>query len=273
MTKGDGYQEPFDGQLDELAATDAFLTELSHGVDPTDGTDPIADLLLQLRDEVYAPMPPAPVIETTEVAVAAESPASHTPADNPDVIDLASRRNRGMGRIASGFIGAAAATLIIAGGGSAVFSAKEGSVLYPLQQQLFGATPSHKAVVELASKLEEANNLTANGDVAGAQEILEQAQAMVNKLGAKEQEESVKKTPSTETQTSTVTVTSERPAETVTTTVTVTTEPAPAVVAPVQTQTQSPSVAPITPTPSAEPTTVPAPAPGDGLQLPEEYRN
>ncbi|MDO5099632.1 MAG: hypothetical protein Q4D85_12905 [Corynebacterium sp.] len=270
MTKGDGYQEPFDGQLDELAATDAFLTELSHGVDPTDGADPIADLLLQLRDEVYAPMPAAPVIET---AAESDTPAPHTIADNPDVIDLASRRNRGMGRIASGFIGAAAATLIIAGGGSAVLSAKEGSVLYPLQQQLFGATPSHKAVVELAGKLEEANNLTANGDVAGAQEILEQAQAMVNKLGAKEEAESVKKEPSTETQTSTVTITSERPVETVTTTVTVTTEPAPAVVAPVQTQTQSPSVAPVAPTPSAEPTTAPSPAPGDGLQLPEEYRN
>ena len=189
--RSDGHDDELVRALDELFADDVFLTELSRGVDVSDGEDPLADLFLALRDEVESDIPPAPALAdlgiddsdeyfdddyddqltATDVFVAideddfdddddlddsefddevsdddlvdSEEDADDDQSDDDDddadnVIDLDSRRRWGLGRIASGLIGAAAATLVLAGAGGAVISAQEGSPFYGLHQKLFG---------------------------------------------------------------------------------------------------------------------------------------
>ena len=323
--------------LDELFADDVFLTELSRGVDVSDGEDPLADLFLALRDEVESDMPPTPALAdlgiddsdeyfdddyddqltATDVFVAIdeddfddddlddsefnddksdddlvdseEDADDDQPEDDDDadnVIDLNSRRRWGLGRIASGLIGAAAATLVLAGAGGAVMSAKEGSPFYGLHQKLFGERADKAAVIELASKLEEVTNRTNKGDVKGAQQSLQEAQKIVDKLhNGQDKVEAQQKVDNTKTTVTTVTVTppAPSPAPAQTTTVTVTVEAVPPAVAPVQTQQQQPQnagtptqVAPVRPSdgaqaPGAEPSQGQAPA-DPPLQLPDEYR-
>ena len=206
--------------------------------------------------------------------------------DADNVIDLNSRRRWGLGRIASGLIGAAAATLVLAGAGGAVMSAKEGSPFYGLHQKLFGERADKAAVIELASKLEEVTNRTNKGDVKGAQQSLQEAQKIVDKLhNGQDKVEAQQKVDNTKTTVTTVTVTppAPSPAPAQTTTVTVTVEAVPPAVAPVQTQQQQPhnagtptQVAPVRPSdgaqaPGAEPSQGQAPA-DPPLQLPDEYR-
>jgi len=301
--RSDGHDDELVRALDELFADDVFLTELSRGVDVSDGEDPLADLFLALRDEVESDIPPAPALAdlgiddsdeyfdddyddqltATDVFVAIDD----DDADN--VIDLDSRRRWGLGRIASGLIGAAAATLVLAGAGGAVISAQEGSPFYGLHQKLFGerAGADKAAVIELASKLEEVTNRTNKGDVKGAQQSLQEAQKIVDKLhNGQDKAEAQQKVDNTKTTVTTVTVTppaAPSPAPAQTTTVTVTVEAVPPAVAPVQTQQQQPQnaatptqVAPVRPSdgaqaPGAEPSQGQAPA-EPPLQLPDEFR-
>ena len=60
--RSDGHDDELVRALDELFADDVFLTELSRGVDVSDGEDPLADLFLALRDEVESDIPPAPAL-------------------------------------------------------------------------------------------------------------------------------------------------------------------------------------------------------------------
>ena len=335
--RSDGHDDELVRALDELFADDVFLTELSRGVDVSDGEDPLADLFLALRDEVESDIPPAPALAdlgiddsdeyfdddyddqltATDVFVAIdeddfddddlddsefnddksdddlvdseEDADDDQPEDDDDadnVIDLNSRRRWGLGRIASGLIGAAAATLVLAGAGGAVMSAKEGSPFYGLHQKLFGERADKAAVIELASKLEEVTNRTNKGDVKGAQQSLQEAQKIVDKLhNGQDKVEAQQKVDNTKTTVTTVTVTppAPSPAPAQTTTVTVTVEAVPPAVAPVQTQQQQPQnagtptqVAPVRPSdgaqaPGAEPSQGQAPA-DPPLQLPDEYR-
>ncbi|WP_314534390.1 hypothetical protein [uncultured Corynebacterium sp.] len=335
--RSDGHDDELVRALDELFADDVFLTELSRGVDVSDGEDPLADLFLALRDEVESDMPPTPALAdlgiddsdeyfdddyddqltATDVFVAIdeddfddddlddsefnddksdddlvdseEDADDDQPEDDDDadnVIDLNSRRRWGLGRIASGLIGAAAATLVLAGAGGAVMSAKEGSPFYGLHQKLFGERADKAAVIELASKLEEVTNRTNKGDVKGAQQSLQEAQKIVDKLhNGQDKVEAQQKVDNTKTTVTTVTVTppAPSPAPAQTTTVTVTVEAVPPAVAPVQTQQQQPQnagtptqVAPVRPSdgaqaPGAEPSQGQAPA-DPPLQLPDEYR-
>lgn len=335
--RSDGHDDELVRALDELFADDVFLTELSRGVDVSDGEDPLADLFLALRDEVESDMPPTPALAdlgiddsdeyfdddyddqltATDVFVAIdeddfddddlddsefnddksdddlvdseEDADDDQPEDDDDadnVIDLNSRRRWGLGRIASGLIGAAAATLVLAGAGGAVMSAKEGSPFYELHQKLFGERADKAAVIELASKLEEVTNRTNKGDVKGAQQSLQEAQKIVDKLhNGQDKVEAQQKVDNTKTTVTTVTVTppAPSPAPAQTTTVTVTVEAVPPAVAPVQTQQQQPQnagtptqVAPVRPSdgaqaPGAEPSQGQAPA-DPPLQLPDEYR-
>lgn len=335
--RSDGHDDELVRALDELFADDVFLTELSRGVDVSDGEDPLADLFLALRDEVESDMPPTPALAdlgiddsdeyfdddyddqltATDVFVAIdeddfddddlddsefnddksdddlvdseEDADDDQPEDDDDadnVIDLNSRRRWGLGRIASGLIGAAAATLVLAGAGGAVMSAKEGSPFYGLHQKLFGERADKAAVIELASKLEEVTNRTNKGDVKGAQQSLQEAQKIVDKLhNGQNKVEAQQKVDNTKTTVTTVTVTppAPSPAPAQTTTVTVTVEAVPPAVAPVQTQQQQPQnagtptqVAPVRPSdgaqaPGAEPSQGQAPA-DPPLQLPDEYR-
>ncbi len=338
--RSDGHDDELVRALDELFADDVFLTELSRGVDVSDGEDPLADLFLALRDEVESDIPPAPALAdlgiddsdeyfdddyddqltATDVFVAideddfdddddlddsefdddvsdddfvdSEEDADDDQSDDDDdidnVIDLDSHRRWGLGRIASGLIGAAAATLILAGAGGAVISAQEGSPFYGLHQKLFGerAGADKAAVIELASKLEEVTNRTNKGDVKGAQQSLQEAQKIVDKLhNGQDKAEAQQKVDNTKTTVTTVTVTppAPSPAPAQTTTVTVTVEAVPPAVAPVQTQQQQPQnaatptqVAPVRPSdgaqaPGAEPSQGQAPA-DPPLQLPDEFR-
>ncbi|MDO4928833.1 MAG: hypothetical protein Q3976_07225 [Corynebacterium sp.] len=137
-------------------------------------------------------------------------------------------------RLTSGLIGAAAATLVIAGGGMAIQNAEPGSPFYGLREAVFGSEEEDKSEVymELASALEEAQAARERGDEEEAQNLLNVASNLAAQLGEKQAEVSVTvpstvfvDTPSsksstvTETQTSEVTVTQTETAEvTVTTT-------------------------------------------------------
>ncbi|MCK7637589.1 hypothetical protein [Corynebacterium pygosceleis] len=181
------------GQDDNLFRTDAFLDDLANGVDPSRGDDGLAGLLLGLKADVDAPMPPAPSLTGPGLSVTAPATTQFTPVSAPvveeipaagrggQVVGLADRRRLVPGFV-HGMIGAAAATLVIAGGGTAVYNAGPDSALWGAHTAMFG---EHASVVELASTLEEADNRNANGDVAGALELLEQAKLMAKELNAR----------------------------------------------------------------------------------------
>ncbi|WJY67385.1 hypothetical protein [Corynebacterium auris] len=165
--------------LQPLADDDAFLTALSRGEDPSGGSDELAALFLQLREEVAAQMPPAPEIDTSESTV----------------VDLGEkRRRRGTSPWLAGLIGAAAATALVAGTGSALYNATPGSPLWGPATAVFG---DRAAVVELAGTLEELEAASASGDDAAARSLLDQAQALMGIIGHGEgQDQDAAETPS-----------------------------------------------------------------------------
>lgn len=149
-TSGDDFTD----QLAPLARDDEFLTALSQGRDLSDGTDDVAALLLELRADIETDVPPAPVVETGE--------------DN--VIALDSRRRRS-GALLHGLVGAAAATVLIAGSGAVLVGSG-----------LIGAGHDDPTVVELAGTLDEIESRAAEGDFNGTRELLEEARNLVAKL-------------------------------------------------------------------------------------------
>ncbi|MDK8844295.1 hypothetical protein QP986_09460 [Corynebacterium striatum] len=152
-------------QLQPLVDDDAFLTSLSQGQDPSAGEDELAALFLELREDVERQMPPAPIIEGAEL--------------EPEVISLAAARKRRRSRpLINGLIGAAAATLVIAGAGTAVYNAGPASPLYGVNQSLFGTDDA--SVVELATTLEEMERRSAEGDLNGTRELLEAARRIMD---------------------------------------------------------------------------------------------
>ena len=241
-------QDMVNAQLKELFNDDELLTGLSRGVDPSDGDDALAGLLLGLREEVNADMPAAPDLSvllpdaggngddtdpgTTEFAPitapvggSAEADEAAEKSAGAGVIPLGSRRSKGVRRGAGtgaggrrshpflhGLVGAAAATLVIAGGGAAIYNADADSPLYGLSTTLFGKT-DNASVVELASTLEEVDSRTASGDVEGARELLEQARAMLAEMDERQRNSAPRSTnapapaPVTETATATTTAT------------------------------------------------------------------
>lgn len=239
-------------QLGPLVDDDAFLTALSEGVDPSGGEDELAALFLELREDVERQMPPAPLIEGAD--------------EEPAVISLASRRNRRAARsgrpFVSGLIGAAAATLVIAGSGSLLYNATPGSPLWGLSSSLFS---DRAAVVELAGTLEEIDSRAAEGDMNGTRELLEEARSVVASL--KRSQNDAGETPAT---TATTTVTRpgtptphQPPAEAVTETVTETSHH-------VETQTET-ATATVTVTEGPPPVRPnPLPTPTEPVPLPDD---
>lgn len=244
-------QDMVNAQLKELFNDDEFLTGLSRGVDPSDGDDALAGLLLGMREEVNADMPAVPDLSvllpdaggngddadpgTTEFAPitapvggSAEADEAGEAVEKPagaSVIPLGSRSSRRARRGADagaggrrshpflhGLVGAAAATLVIAGGGTAIYNADADSPLYGLSTTLFGKTDNAR-VVELASTLEEVDSRTASGDVEGARELLEQARTMLAEMDERQRNAAPRSinapapVPVTETATTTATVT------------------------------------------------------------------
>lgn len=240
----------------DVLADDAFLTSLSRGVDPSDGADELASLLLGLRDEVEAPMPDAPLIDEAVAPVAPVTSLTERRAARD-----ASRRFRTSPWMA-GLVGAAAATVAVVGTGAALYNATPDSALWGPSQAVFG---ERQNVVELATKLDEIENMTESGNLAGAKQVIDQLrESMKLERGTTAPRETVVVAPEPEQPAppapSTVTVT----AEPTTVTVVVTEQPKPS-----EGATPSSSTAPSTTRPSSSattPTTTISLAPGQSDQ-------
>lgn len=165
-------------RLQPLVDGDHFLTDLSAGKDPSDGSDELAALLMDLRDEVHQPLPPVPVVAPLEGAESTEGTGN---AAGASVASLADRRKAKRPRpFVHGLIGAAAATLVIAGAGAVVYNT-----------QGFGAQHDPQSV-ELAGKLDEIESRAVSGDSEGAQSLLAEARKMLNLAEEKEADAEVK---------------------------------------------------------------------------------
>lgn len=196
----DPRTEELTQQLAPLIEDDEFLTQLSQGKDPSAGADPLAAAFLELLDDVNAPMPAAPVIDGAEL--------------EPAVISLDAVRRRRSRPLMHGLIGAAAATVLLAGSGAAIYNAGPTSPLGGLNSALFGGSSD---TVELASTLDQLDAATAKGDMEAARKLLEEAKKLVD--GEKDTKSAV---PATVTATVTATPLADTPqgGEPVTVTVT-----------------------------------------------------
>ena len=229
-------------RFSDEAATDAFLTALSRGEDPSDGNDPFAADFAALVGEVSRDIPAAP----------------------RPVTSLDDRRRGWKGFLGAGLVGAAASALVIAGVGGAIFNSQPGDALWAANKSLFG---NHAAVVELASTLQQADDARTRGDTDGALALLEQARVLAAALeNTATHDGDVDKPETTETVTVTATPSEQPAAEPTTTetqpTVTVT-ETTTVTVAPEPTPTPTTVVAPtmatgtVAPAPTATPTHAP----------------
>lgn len=210
--------------LDDVFADDELLDALGRGETSNHSADPVIGALAGARASVATDdEAPADFLAELEAAGLADFSAEDTPAADGDVVSLAAARERKrrprVNPWLSGIVGAAAATVALAGGGAAIYSAAPGSHLWGLNNSLFG---NHAAVVELASTLEQAGDKQHAGDVQGALQLLDQAKSMAAELKAdaanKPQPVTV---PVTVTQQQVVTTTETAPAETLTVTTTV----------------------------------------------------
>lgn len=165
---GRSREEDFTELIPSVMSADAYFTDLSRGQRPGEGEeDALADLMLGLREEVEGQMPATPSLAELGLSEPEEETGG---SDN--VVPL---RRRGVGRsIAGGLIGAAAATLVIAGGGAAVYNAEPGSPLWGMSKQMFG---ERAAAVELAGTLDELDSFAQSGDVEGMRTLLNDARA------------------------------------------------------------------------------------------------
>lgn len=169
--KDDAVQGREAQQLQSLVDDDAFLTELSLGKDPSQGKDELAGLLLELRGDVDKPMPKAPELEGGDGGAAVSS--------------LSAARARRRRPLMHGFVGAAAATLMIAGSGTVIFNAGPDSPLSGVHDAVFGSGDAES--VELAGKLEEINSRVDAGDMDGTRQLLEEARKLVRHKEATEE--------------------------------------------------------------------------------------
>lgn len=258
------YPDSGHGEFEAIQSTDAFLDALARGEDPSGGEDPLASALLGMRAEVNAQMPPAPTLAELGLV---EGVASISRERRKRRTFLPSRTTRSRKTQKShpfvhGMIGAAAATLVIAGGGAAVYNATPGSSLYPLSEHLFS---DRKAIVELAGTLGELDDRATEGDIAGTRALVEQMRAVLKHAPRLGNSNPVTTTrtlppapPSTEVLTETTTVTEP------TTEVQVATETVTVTVVPT-----SPSPSPST-TPTTPPEGSPVPPEEGGPGAPQE---
>lgn len=201
-------------QLQPLVDDDAFIDELARGVDPSNGKDELAGLLLELREEVYADIPPTPIVEGAAEQEAGVIPMSAGRPSRPWL---------------HGLIGAAAATVLLAGAGAVYVNSVQ--------------TTQEPTVVDLASKLDEIDDRAAEGDVQGARELVAEARDLLRELEAAGDENST--APSTQTDSAVPRSVTATATATATATVTETApapEPAPEPEAPVTTTVVEPTV-------------------------------
>lgn len=186
----------YTANMDELSVSDAFLTDLSRGVDPANGSDELAALLLGLRDEVEAPMPAAPdpadfpELFGEDFGGNAVSKSEAVTEENPAVVSLDQRRAKrgrhshaaattGKGKSfrtnpwLAGLVGAAAATVMVAGTGAALYHSSPGGP----SESVFGERTNS---VEFASALDEIDSKTESGDIAGARLLIDELRDSLN---------------------------------------------------------------------------------------------
>lgn len=210
-----------------ISDDDAFLTALSKGTDPSDGTDELAAMLLELREDVVAPGPAAPSLP-----------------EEPVNLDERRRRRRGPSPWVAGIVGAAAASVVVAGAGAALFGPQ---------------TSQDSTTVELASALEEIENAANNGDMEEARELIAKLRNEVEGSSTRDVPPPAPVTHSpSPAEKVTVTVTETKPPVTQTVTVTETKQPE-------RPQAPAPAPAPSPVTPSE-----PAPAPTQERPAPAE---
>ena len=186
MTPRNGSTEP---GMDEFVSSDAFFDALSRGDDPSGGTDPLAAALLELKADIDRPLPPAPQLDAGQSL--AGRVASLVAARD-------AKRKRQLSPWLAGLMGAAAATAIWVGAGTAPFDQ---------------GVQDDPTVVELAATLDELEVASQRGDEAATRDLLEQARGLVasmkdrqHRAGKGDDSEAV--TTVTTTATSTVTTTS-----------------------------------------------------------------
>jgi hypothetical protein len=174
-----------DPSLDAIIDSDRFLDALAHGqpVAPQDQGDAmLADLLGGWRDEMR--WPPATGLITERDAV------------NALRTGLAEKQSSGRSRRGLSLVGAAAAGVLVFGGfGAVVYGAGPGDALYGLHTMLFGESEQVRAdQVTLASaqkKLEQVQQLVAQGDWPAAQAKLVEVSNDVSTVGDESQKQAV----------------------------------------------------------------------------------
>lgn len=166
---------------EEYVRDDAFLDALSSGVDPSDGSDPLAAALLGLKQDVDRPMPAAPTV----IPVAPVAPVAS--------LDDVRARRRTANPWVAGVVGAAAASVAIVGTGAAVYGTQ--------------SSANETTMVELATTLDELEAANQSGDMEAARSLLEQARGLMAGIKMREArngEDVVQPAPRTVTETTTV---------------------------------------------------------------------
>ncbi|MEJ5919131.1 hypothetical protein [Corynebacterium sp. H78] len=178
----------------EIAADDQFLTEISSNNSDASGagafgTDAhLAELLTDARgqlndlnidhstiDDIMAQLDAEEGVATTEPPHLEQTAE---PSDGTVVMGPASWWKPS--RISSAVLGAAASMAIFAGGFGAIQAAEPDSALWGVRVALFG---EKTASVELASMLDEIDAASSSGDTQRAEELLSQAEDLMNQVG------------------------------------------------------------------------------------------
>lgn len=150
-------------ELDAVREEDRLLDALGAGAE---GSDELTRMLADLRDEVRSDAPPAPVFLAGSADGAATASGAPTGGRHAAVSDLSERRrNRPW---LAGLVGAAAATLVIAGSGLALNAT---GVLDRGQDQ--------QALVELAGTLDQMEEASNSGDEETARRLLLEARELI----------------------------------------------------------------------------------------------
>ena len=178
---------------------DFFLDQLSQGIDPSQGQDPLAAALLGLRTEIESEISAAPELADADHNVVPLHPGGGRPRHRLSRADArrsrrASRTNghgsggglgsgSGAGRRfgwGSALVGAAAATALFAVGSVSVYHATPNSPLWGVHQSLFD--DEEAARVELASTLEQLEDSAHRGDEDATRQLIAEARTLLDNL-------------------------------------------------------------------------------------------
>lgn len=183
----------------DLDAADHFLSSLAQGKDVSEGRDPLAKLLLELKAEVDAPLSPAPDVRET---VAEQGQGTHLCRSSraqhhvpPRGVGGSLRRRHHAHRqhprpwamsLIGASVGALAASALIVAGGTAVYNADPGGPLWGARTAIFGKPEA--SLVQLASAFEQVDDLRNKGDVEGARHVINETRELIKYLDARDQQ-------------------------------------------------------------------------------------